>query len=97
MGTITVQEGQSLFDIAIQACGAVAAVAVIASLNGLSVTDEIVPGTIVYLPESVDRPVSEFYRLNRLAPATGATGEGLSGLRPEGIGHWGVFVDFVVQ
>ena len=94
---MTVQEGQSLFDIAIQTCGAVSAVAIIAGLNGLSVTDEIVPGTIVNLPEIVDSPVSEFYRLNRLVPATGATGEDLASLRPDGIGHWGVFVDFVVQ
>ncbi len=97
MGTITVQEGQSLFDIAIQTCGAVAAVAGIARMNGLSITDMIVPGTIIYLPESMDRPVSEFYRLNRLVPATGATGEDLASLRPDGIGYWGIYMDFVVQ
>jgi hypothetical protein len=95
--TITVLEGQSLFDIAVQACGSVEAVLDVASLNGMAITDILTPGSALSAPDSLNLSISEYYRLNKLRPATDITAENMDKLRNEGIDYWALEVDFVVQ
>lgn len=97
MGTITVQEGQSLFDIAVQACGAVAAVFAVAALNGLAITDTLAAGQKLVVPESYDRRISEYYALNNLRPATGTDDAGMETIRASGIGYWAIWTEFEVR
>ena len=94
-GSIQVLEGQSMFDIALQACGSVEAVFGIAQLNGLAITDALAPGQELLVPGPVNKLIAGYYRMTRLRPATGI--ETLDELRDEGIDYWGVGVDFVVQ
>jgi len=50
MTTVTVRDGQTLFDIAIQSLGIVDRVFDVAQLNGLGITDDLVSGQILFLP-----------------------------------------------
>lgn len=66
---VQVLEGQSLLDIAIQTAGSVEAVIEIATLNGMSVSDDIVPSQI----RTVDvhnRSVASYYTARAITPAT---------------------------
>ena len=104
---VTVLEGQSLFDLAVQTSGSVEAVFDVAELNGLSVTDALIAGSVIetrYVVEtrciasvSVNQPIADYYAKNGLKPATDATDEAMNELRDEGIDYWAVEVDFIVQ
>ena len=59
---IRVLDGQSLFDIAVQHCGDVQASLAIAAANGLSVTDALLAGQELVVPEPTDRDVQRYYR-----------------------------------
>lgn len=61
---------QSIVDIAIQHCGSAEAAVEIATLNGISVTDNIVPGTILKLPAVANKPIVEYYAAGNIIPAT---------------------------
>lgn len=50
---VTVQQRQTLSDIAIQMYGDVSAAAAIAQANDICITDELTPGTELYCPEVV--------------------------------------------
>jgi hypothetical protein len=65
-----VLEGQTLIDIAIQHCGSADAVYDISVLNGLSVTDELVPGTALILPNVVNAEIVIYYDNKGLCSAT---------------------------
>jgi len=95
MAEIVVLEAQSLFDLVIQECGGIGAAFEIAELNGLSITDVLVPGTSIELPETINKPVHEYYKTHGLKPSTDATT--ISELINEGIDFWALEVDFVVQ
>ena len=89
---------QSLLDIAIQHTGAVESVFAIAVANGLSLTDDLLAGTEIKLPDSVnkDSDVLNYYTAKRLQPATAVI------LLPEaerleGIGYWVIQIDFKVS
>ena len=53
MASIQVKDGQTLFDIAIQALGSVDRVFDLAQLNGLGITDNLVSGQVLLLPDVV--------------------------------------------
>lgn len=94
---VKVLEDQSLFDLAVQACGSVESVFDVASLNGMAITDILIPGSAISVPDFRNLSVSEYYRLRRLRPATDITTENMDQLRDEGIDYWALEVDFVVQ
>lgn len=95
-GLASVLEGQSLFDITIQACGSIEAAFSTASLNSLTITDILIVGSELAVPDPLNKSVSEYYRLKRLRPATDVTIGNLDALRNEGIDFWAVEVDFIV-
>lgn len=63
-------ENQTLFDIAIQACGDVQAAYDIALLNGLNITDDIA-GFDLIIPEVVNKQIVAYYSKTGIKPATG--------------------------
>jgi len=62
--------GQTLFDIAIQSCGSAQAAFKLAVLNGMSVTDDLVPGQELIMPDVVNNSISSYYDNKSLTPAT---------------------------
>lgn len=51
MQSVTVRDGQTLFDIAIQQLGSVDRVFDLAQLNGLGINDNLVSGQVLLLPD----------------------------------------------
>jgi 2',3'-cyclic-nucleotide 2'-phosphodiesterase (5'-nucleotidase family) len=93
---VRVLNGQSLFDIAIQAAGNVEAVFDIALANGLGITDDLPAGTLLVIPAVANRQVADYYRTNNILPATGISVTDAAALQ-EGIEFWFVEYDFVVS
>ena len=93
---IKVLNGQSLFDIAIQAAGTVEAVFDIALANGISITDDLEPGTVLVVPAVLNRQVAEYYRVNNIRPATALSAQDME-FALDGIGAWRVEYDFEVS
>ena len=89
---------QSLLDIAIQHTGVVENTFAMAVANGLSLTDDLLAGTEIKLPDSVnkDSDVLNYYSAKRLHPAT-AVIMLPEEERLEGIGYWAISVDFKVS
>lgn len=100
MPTITVREGQTLADIAVQYLGDAARINEIADLNGILMTDELSIGQQLYIPEDVaidKRYVKDTFIDYALIPASKSTGSVIEVNEDEGIGFWAIEDDFVVQ
>lgn len=69
MKTVTVQPGQTLFDIAVQVCGNTESAFVIAELNNVPVTN-VWSGAVLEVPEPVNKKVVDYYENNKIMPAT---------------------------
>lgn len=100
MSQITVLNNQSLLDIAIRTFGTVEAVLAIAILNGISITQELVPGQVLNLP-SIDygnQEIVNFFDINKKDPATALTEEDKAIIEGDsGIGFWIIEDNFIVQ
>ena len=70
MQTITIQDRQTLFDIAIQYCGDREAVFQIADLNDLPITEELLAGSFVKIPVVFNQKIVNYYQTNSIIPAT---------------------------
>lgn len=72
---VVVGKGQSLTDIAIQVYGSADAVVMLATDNGLSVTDHPAVGTELdyYADNVIDPHVVAFYANNKISPVTDFT------------------------
>ncbi|MEI7486867.1 MAG: hypothetical protein WCJ72_05565 [Chryseobacterium sp.] len=75
MKTIKVLNNQSVLDISIQYTGSVFNAFAIAAANNLCITDNLVLGSTLNIPDSVeiDDFVLNYYILNEIEPATGIT------------------------
>ena len=95
MRHITVSEGQTLMDIAVQYLGDGERVFDIMELNGLELTDEPEPGTELLVPEvAIDKVrIAEVFSSRGLMPASMEEPEN----EPGGIDHWAIGYDLVVQ
>lgn len=97
---ITALHNQSLLDVAIRHCGTVEAVLDIAVLNNISITDDLILGQLIELPNKDygSQEVINFFETNKIDPATALTqddealNEGNSG-----IGFWEIGNNFIVQ
>lgn len=69
---VTVLSGQSLADIAIQVYGSMEAVFTLALENGISVTDDLEPGQILFFSDEnmPDKGIARHYAVNKIFPAT---------------------------
>lgn len=63
----------------------------IARLNNLNVTDALVAGQVLALPDIINKRIEKVVRDNNYQPAAGAEQS------DEGIGYWAIEVDFEVQ
>ncbi|MDR0604592.1 MAG: hypothetical protein LBG80_09850 [Bacteroidales bacterium] len=70
MRTITVQERQTILDIALQYCGDVQSVFEIIELNDFSITEELKTGQAVVVTDTYNKKITEFYSTNSIKPAT---------------------------
>lgn len=95
---VTVLANQSLQDIAVQVCGSVLSVFDLALLNGISVTENLVPGTKLKVPKSEYTDVEkQRYFLSRQI-ATSVSQQQLSLItQPGGIGAMSIGGNFIVS
>lgn len=70
MRKVEVLNGQTVFDVAVAACGDVSAAFVIAGLNDIDVTSQPEAGTFLLVPEIQNKRVVSFYDSNKITPAT---------------------------
>jgi len=68
---IPVLPGQTIFDIAIQEFGSIEAAYPLATLNGLSLTDDIVPGILLQKTDVINKNILSYYLGKQIKPATG--------------------------
>lgn len=69
--TVTVRHRQTLSDIAIQVYGDIRGVGALAEANGIGMTDDLEPGTVLKCPETVyDRYLQTYVRALGITPAT---------------------------
>jgi hypothetical protein len=73
--TVTVLHNQSILDISIQYTGIVENCFAIAIYNDLSVSDFLVPGSSLEIPEDLElnNDVINYFLIEQLQPATGMT------------------------
>jgi hypothetical protein len=93
---VKVLNGQSLFDIAIQAAGSVEAAFDIALANGIGITDDLPAGTVLVIPAVLNRRVADYYRANDIKPATALGTQDVEFVM-EGINYWRLEYDFEVS
>lgn len=68
---ITVKDGQTLSDIAIQEYGSLEAVVELARANGYAITDLPEAGTELVLPDGIyDKTMQRYCKANEVEPAT---------------------------
>ncbi len=70
MKTITIQERQTVWDIALQYCGDVEAVFQIIDINDISITEILSAGTTLTVPNAINKRVADYYNNNGISPAT---------------------------
>jgi hypothetical protein len=88
---ITVTQGQSFFDIAIQHAGAPEAAIQLAEINGMSITETLATGQTLEPVNISNKRVYNYYTANNIKPATDCSAI------EEGIEFWYVEYDFVVS
>jgi hypothetical protein len=93
---IKVLNGQSLFDLAVQAAGSVEAVFDIAVANARAVVDDLTPGAAVAIPAVLNKQVAEYYRTNGIRPATALSAQDAE-FAMDGVGAWRIEYDFAVS
>jgi hypothetical protein len=95
MRSVTVKDYQTLPDIAVQEMGSVDAAFELARLNDISVTDNLVSGQVILLPDApADEYVVNEFHTKKLFPATAEKeNESVQG----GIGFMGIGIDFKVS
>lgn len=94
MQTIKVNEGQCLLDIAVQYCGNAALAFDIAKLNGIGVTENLIVGDSLIVPnaEIEHKKIVGVFVKHKLIPAS--IKELDSPLLKQGIGYWRIGLDF---
>ncbi len=94
---ITILHNQSFADFALHHCGKIEALFDLAIANGKSITDDIKPGMLLDVPDSISKAVDivDFYTLKKIVPACGFEGNKLP-VKPTGIDYMIVGTDFIV-
>jgi hypothetical protein len=98
MPAIKVEYGQTLVDLALQSCGDESRLFELADLNGIGVTDDLVPGNMMNVPEPETKKQRIANLLRDRKPASGVNPIPPGGeLNEEGIEFWALEVDFIVS
>jgi len=67
---ITIVEGQTLFDIAIQVSGSAEAAFEMALINSIGITDELTPGMVLSPAGIFNKQIASYYHDKQIKPAT---------------------------
>jgi hypothetical protein len=94
---ITVLYNQTLQDIVIRYCGTIEALVQIAILNNISITQELVPGQLIQIPNKDfdNQELVNYFNINKIQPACGFVGNTLPDV-PTGIDYMIIGTDFIV-
>lgn len=95
---VVVVNSQSFFDLANQVLGSADTAFELAHYNNMSVTDDLVPGTVIEIPTEsalIDEDVALYFDNKMLA--TWAIAQGAISPTPGGVGYMGIEVDFIVS
>ena len=96
---ITVLHNQSLLDLALQHTGTIESIFEFAEANTLNITDDVVAGKILALPDEAftNQDILAYYISKNLQPATAFSKEDEQVFeRQEGISIWAINLDFIV-
>lgn len=99
MTQITVSEGQTFTDIAVQYLGDATRANEIAELNSLSLTSDLIVGQVLDIPDvdiSKAQLVSSFLD-NKIVPASATENSIVNPNTQQGIGFWTIGKDFKVS
>lgn len=98
MKTVKILKGQTLVDIAMQELGEASRVMELAVLNGIKVTDALIPGQTVEVMDfdTAKRSVVLLFADDANKPASGGMCDVVGGTG-SGISFWAIESDFVVQ
>ena len=88
-----VEQGQCLVDMAIQYNGNALAIFDIALINGISLTEDIVPGQELKETAVLDNRIKNYF--SKITPASGNDADLL--VQPQGIGYWYIGLDFIIS
>lgn len=97
---IIILHNQSLLDVCLQHTGSLAGIFELALANGLSVSDDVIAGQTLQVPDTlaVDKDVLAYYRAKNIQPATAFTSaDKKNSEKPEGISIWAINLDFKVS
>jgi hypothetical protein len=70
MDKVVVNHNQTLLDIAMQECGSATALVDLALLNGISITEDILPGNSLLLPGVLNAALVNYLKANGYVFAT---------------------------
>lgn len=90
--TYTVQESQTLEDVAVQLLGSAEAKFALAEMNNLGYTATLKTGQVLILPDVYDKKVSLYFKENGYIPAVRQDQQDL-----EGIEYWILELETEVQ
>ena len=96
------KEGSNTFTLSCSANGATsgsASVQVTGVMNRINITDEIIPGTIITIPDLdvLELDIQKYYKGKQLTPSTGASDKTLENIsQPDGIGYMSIGSTFKV-
>lgn len=96
---VTVKQGQTLPDMAMQTLGSMEGLFALALLNGLSITDDLVVNQVINADiPPYSKTVLKVYADNGYFPASGVNppNTGIPA-QLQGIGYWAIDVDFIVS
>lgn len=98
MKTVKILHGQTLIDIAVQEMGDASKAIALAALNEINVTDRLVAGETIEVPDydKSNRSIVNLFADDANKPASDLSGNETSDV-PSGIGYWYIENDFVVQ
>lgn len=98
METVDIKPHQCLLDIAMQTKGGIDTLFEFANANELSITDNLIPGKYLLVPdvEVTDKRVFQYLRDNGIFPANAFTAEDDAAIKG-GIGYMGIQIDFRVS
>lgn len=96
---ITVLHNQSFLDVAIQHTGTASNAFKIADANLLAVSDYLIPGSTVIIPDNVmnDDSIKSYYRNNKIKPAYDSDYLNVEIKPLEGVGYWEIENNFEIE
>lgn len=95
MNKTIITDKQSLLDIAILTTGKAEQAMQIAIKNGLPLSEDVQPGTILQTPETIqNKQTVQYFNVNTIAPATALNEETIVN---GGINYMGIEIDFIIS